>query len=150
MSDIALNLIDNCFDIEIVGDDLAGDDGLETALAISLFTDQRVSDEELPFGHHSKRGWWGDMYPEVDQDKIGSRLWTINPGKRTTETLRRSEDFVRQSTFWLIEDGIADAINVLSEYNNNNHLIINVGVVKPDGLTSKYAVVWDAQEIRRA
>lgn len=149
MSDIALNLIDGCFDIEIIDNDLARDDGLETALAISLFTDQRVSDEDLPHGHLSKRGWWGDMFPEVDQDKIGSRLWTLNPGKTTTETLRRSEDFARESTKWLIDDGIADAINVLSEYNNSKHLVINVEIVKPDGLSSKYAVVWDAQEIRR-
>jgi phage gp46-like protein len=149
MSDIALQLIDGCFDLEIKDDDLVGDDGLETALAISLFTDKRVTDEELPMGHKSKRGWWGDMYPEVDQDQIGSRLWTLDPEKRTTETLRRSEDFARAACAWMIEDGLADAINVLSEYNSSKHLILNVDVVKPDGLTSRFAVVWDAQEIKR-
>ena len=150
MSDIALGIVDNCFDLEIKDDDLVGDDGLETALAISLFTDKRVTDEELPSGHRSKRGWWGDMYPEGDRDQIGSRLWTLDPEKRTLETLRKSEDYSREATKWMIEDGLADAINVLSEYNINNHLVINVDVVKPDGLTSRYAVVWDAQEIRRA
>jgi phage gp46-like protein len=149
MSDIALQLIDNCFDVEIKDNDLTSDDGLETALAISLFTDKRVTDEELPSGHRSKRGWWGDMFPDVDQDQIGSRLWTLDPEKTTTETLRRSEDFARECTNWMIEDGLADAINVLSEYNINKHLILNVDVVKPDGITSRFAVVWDAQEIKR-
>lgn len=150
MSDIALQLIDGCFDLEIKDNDLVSDDGLETALAISLFTDKRVSDEELPSGHLSKRGWWGDMYPEVDQDQIGSRLWTLSPEKTTTETLKRSEDFAREATSWMIEDGLADAVNVLSEYNTSKQLILNVDVVKPDGITSRFAVAWDAQEIKRS
>ena len=152
MSDIALKLINNCFDIEVDESisDLTADNGLETALAISLFTDKRVEDDDLPQGHKSKRGWWGDMYPVVDQDKIGSRMWTLYPGKTTTETLRRSEDFAKEATNWLIEDGIASAVNVLSEYNTNKHLISNVDVVKPDGITSRYEVLWDEQKIKRS
>ncbi len=150
MSDMGLFIIDNCFDLKVLDGDLASDDGLETAVAISLFTDKRVTDEELPFGHKTKKGWWGDMYPEIDLDKIGSRLWTLDPGKRTNDTLRRSEDFAKEGLKWMLEDGIANTINVNSEYNENMHLIINIEIIRPDGLTSSFEVLWDAQEIRRS
>jgi phage gp46-like protein len=33
---------------------------IHQAIAISLFTDARVTDEELPEGETSKKGWWAD------------------------------------------------------------------------------------------
>lgn len=150
MSDIALIIKNNCFDINILNGDLESDNGLETAVAISLFTDKRVTDEELPDLETSKRGWWGDMFPEIDQDKIGSRLWTLMREKRNTETLRKSEDYSREALSWMLEDSVADSIEVLSEYDTNNFIIINIKIARPDKEDSRFSVVWDEQEIRRA
>lgn len=150
MSDIALIIKNNCFDINILNGDLEADDGLETAVAISLFTDKRVTNEELPDLATSKRGWWGDMYPDVDQDKIGSRLWTLEREKRTIETLRKSEDYSREALSWLLEDSVADSIDVKSEYNTNNFLIINIDISRPDQESSRFSIVWDEQKIKRA
>lgn len=149
MRDVALNLIDGAFDIEIDGEDLESDDGLENALSISVFSDARVTPEQLPYGSTNRKGWWGDMFPDVPGDKIGSRLWTINPAKVTKETLRLAEDYCRESTKWLIEDGIADTINFTTEYNENKHLNILIETVRPDGRVSKFQVIWDAQKVRR-
>lgn len=148
--DIALKLKDGLFDIELDGSDLTADSGLENALTLSIFTDARVSEDQLPYGHTSKRGWWGDMFPEIPGDKIGSRLWTINPGKITNETLRLAEGYCRESTKWLIQDGIADTINFKTEYNENKHLNISIEVVRPgEDSPSKFQVFWDAQKVRR-
>lgn len=151
MRDISLKMQNGKFDIAFDGPDLEADDGLENALTISIFTDGRVTEEQLPYGHTNKRGWWGDMFPEVPGDKIGSRLWTINPGKITNETLRKAIDYCTESTKWLIADGIADTINFTTEYNEDKHLNIFIEVVRPGASSpSKYQVVWDAQKVRRS
>jgi phage gp46-like protein len=149
MRDISLKLQDGFFDVALDGLDLESDDGLENALAISIFTDARVSTEQLPYGSTKRKGWWGDMYSEVPGDKIGSRLWTIHPAKITNETRKLAEDYCRESTKWLIEDGIADTINFTTEYNENKHLNILIETVRPGGTVSKFQVIWDAQKVRR-
>lgn len=92
MSDIAIKTTGKVFGLSIKDGDLEGDEGLETAVVISLFTDQRVSDDELPVEETSKRGWWADALSEIDQDKIGSKLWLLDRSKRTAETLRKFSD----------------------------------------------------------
>lgn len=66
--------------------DLQGDDGLMTAVIISLFTDARAHDDDpLPderVGVSSdRRGWWGDCLPDAQGEQtlesIGSRLWLL-------------------------------------------------------------------------
>ena len=62
--------------------DLQGDDGLLTALLISLFTDRRAHDDDpLPDERvgvpSDMRGWWGDYFETERPDPIGSRLWLL-------------------------------------------------------------------------
>lgn len=147
--DIGLFLENKLFDLRIENGDLAGDNGMETAISISLFTDRRVSDEELPPLEKNKRGWWGDMFPEVDQDQIGSRLWLLNREKRTQEVLRRAEDYVKEALKWLIDDGVASSITATATYDENKFLIIDVGVTRPTGRTSRFQVLWDKQSLKR-
>lgn len=147
--DIGLFLENKLFDLQIANGDLTGDNGLETAISISLFTDRRVSDEELPPLEKNKRGWWGDMFPEVDKDQIGSRLWLLNREKRTTEVLRRAEDYVREALKWLIDDGVAASIEATATYDENKHLDIDVAITRPTGRTSRFQVLWDKQQMKR-
>lgn len=150
MSDIALTLVNNCFDIDIENDDLLSDDGLETAVAISIFTDRRVKEEELPDLETNKRGWWGDMIPEIPQDRIGSRLWTIQREKTTTEILRRSEELIKEALDWMLEDGVATDVNVSSSFSSSDKMDTIIEILKPDDVEStRYQVIWEAQEIRR-
>jgi len=152
MSDIGLFPTESgLFDIKINEErnDIVADNGLETAVIISIWSNRRVKEEELPFGKTQKEGWWGDMYPEKDGDKIGSKLWTLNPEKTTNETLKKSEDYTKECLNWMIDDGIASAINVLSEYNSSKHLVTKVQIVKKDGEEERFSVLWEEQEIRR-
>lgn len=149
MTDISLTIIDNCFDIVTDDTDLLSDDGLETAVAISLFTDARVNDEQLPYLETNKRGWWGDLFSIEDQDKIGSRIWTLDRSKVTNETLNRMNEFCLESLEWMKEDGIADEIGIDSIYNEEKHLITSISINRPDGLTERFSVLWDKQELRR-
>lgn len=150
MSDIGLFLEDNCFDLALDGDDFKADNGLETAVAISLFSDRRVSDEELPQLEQGKRGWWGDMFPEIDQDRIGSRIWTVLRDKATTEILNRVNELCREALEWMQEDGIAGEIEISSEYNESKQLITSIEISEPDETTQRFSVLWDEQALRRA
>jgi len=147
--DLGLNLIDGCFDVEIKNGDVVRDDGLETAVTISLFTDRRVTEEEKPYLANSKRGYWGDLFSEIDGDKMGSRLWTLEREKRTTEVLRRAEDYTREALQWLIDDGVVLSISAIASYDNNKFINIDVKIIKPLGNESRYKILWDKQELKR-
>lgn len=150
MSDIAIILENNCFDIAVENGDLKSDGGLQTAVTISLFTDRRVSEEQLPPLATDKRGWWGDMFSEIDQDEIGSRLWTLERSKRTTETLRLYEDYSREALNWMIEDGVAQTITVTASYDENGFLIGDIIIARPEGNESRFQVNWDQQALKGA
>jgi len=150
MSDIAIVIKENCFDINVKDGDLEADGGLQTAVTISLFTERRVTDEQLPDLATSKKGWWGDMFPDVDQDKIGSRLWTLERAKRTTETLRRYEDYSKEALEWMLEDGVASTISVAAIYDTNGFLVGDILIFKPDATETRFQVNWDKQELKGA
>lgn len=147
--DIGLFIEEEIFDLRIENGDLKSDEGLETAVSISLFTERRVTDEDLPLGALSKKGWWGDMFPDIEQDKIGSRLWLLEREKVIPETARRAEDYCREALNWLIEDGVAASITVTASYDTLKRLQISITISRPSGREFKYAVVWDKQALVR-
>ena len=151
MSDIALKITDQGFDVSIVNGDLEQDDGLETAVILSLFTDRRVTDDELPTGQENKRGYWADKYSSVNNDLSGSRLWTLERSKRLPETLRRAEDFVKEALGWMIEDGVASSIEATAQNTAGtlNFWELFITIKKPSGRTSRFQVLWDKQALKR-
>jgi len=103
-------------DVQLGRSGLVRDDGLTTAVLISLFTDRRAkADDPLPDGN-DRRGWVGDAISPVDGDRIGSRLWLLRREKQTEETRRRAEEYAREALAWLIEDGLAARVEVSAEW----------------------------------
>lgn len=153
MSDIGLFINEQgSVDLRLKNGDLEGDDGLETAVIVSLFTDRRVSNEEIPQNQTSRRGWWGDRVSEIDGDQIGSRLWTLERSKRTQETLNLAEDYTKEALNWLVEDGVADSIEVTAQFEGSiseGKWTINILILKPRGQESRFKVLWDKQELIR-
>lgn len=92
------------------------------------------------------------MFPEIDRDKIGSRLWTLERAKRTTETLRLAEDYAKEALNWLIEDGVAASIAVVATFVGavqDAQWQLDISISRPPGNSSRFLVVWDQQEIKR-
>ena len=116
--DIATVLSPNLvFDWVVEGNDIATDEGLDTAVAISLFTDRVANaDDELPDNSGDRRGWWGDAYlpPLADgsPDRIGSRLWLLSRALQIPETARQAQAYCAEALQWLVDDGIASAVTV--------------------------------------
>lgn len=150
MNDIGLFSIDNRIDLKLNSkQDLASDDGLETAIIISLFSDQRISIEELPLQERYRKGWWGDLVSDVDKDQIGSKIWIYARLKKTPETRLKIENAARQSLQWLIEDGLAKSVTVAGEYILDGKLALSIQIFRSNGVNEKYSVIWDQQSIRR-
>ena len=149
MSDVALVFKANStIDLNKIAGQLERDGGLETAVIISLFTNRRVTEEQLPDLEEDQQGCWGDLLSDIDNDEIGSRLWTLDRSKTVTETLRLFEDYVREALEWLVEDGIAESVLVEAFYNDNKSLYATIEIIRPTGAT-RYTLLWDEQELRR-
>ncbi|HUO23113.1 MAG TPA: phage GP46 family protein [Caulobacteraceae bacterium] len=144
MSDIALNAVfaDVPFDIALAGADLQMDDGMKTAVIISLFTDKRAPDDvALPDNSGDRRGWWSDAYAEIPGDQIGSLLWTLGRSKQTTDVLTKAQGYAQDALQWLVDDGAASAVAVVTSYPRRGWMNIAVTIARPSG-TSRYDFMW--------
>jgi len=149
MSDIALRYCGQSFDVRVSKNDLELDDGLETSVIISLFTEKRVRPDELPFPETDRSGFWGDMFADIEGDEIGSKLWLLRREKQTSETLVRYEEYSKEALQWLIDDGIAATVGVVASFPNREQVDLLVTIQKPQGKVSfKYSITWDAEKAR--
>ena len=151
MSDLALQYKGDFFDLIIEKDDLKLDDGLQSAVIVSLFSDHRVVIDELNFPDTDRAGWWGDLFSEVDQDQIGSKLWLLIREKRTEVTRTRFIEYCKQALTWMTEDGVADSVSVDAQYPDDTKegIELSIDIQKPQGkLTFKYKLNWNAEFAR--
>jgi phage gp46-like protein len=118
MSDlrIVFNGLEMHGDMAIVPPGMAEDDGLETAVIISLFTDARAPDDAvLPDGSQDRRGWWGDAYGDDPTDSTGSLIWLLTRSKQLQSVVTEVRDFSKAALAWLVTDGVARAVEVEAE-----------------------------------
>ena len=103
-------------DWSLAGDDLAAGNDLYTAILVSLF---------------SNRGsWWADAYTK---DPLGSDLYTLERAKKTnTKDLElRAARMCKAALQWLIDDGVAASVDVLTEWQQRGLLAIAITVTEP-------------------
>lgn len=133
--------------------DVVKEDGLETALILSLFVDRRANDDDILPDPDStdKRGWWGDQInPYIEGDQIGSRLWLLKRSKTTDENLVRAKEYAMEAIQWLVEDGVAAKVEVTTERIGDpgeDKLAMEIKVLKIDGTTiaKRYELQWEGQ-----
>lgn len=154
MADIALVMGEFGGDLVVSGLDLARDDGLETSVIISLFSDRRATPEQVPveLPRDDLRGFWGDVRPAVEGDQTGSLLWLLAREKQTPQTKARAEQYCREALAWMIEDKVATALDVATEYAAMGWLLIQIDIYRPDGsaVRYRYDYEWAAQAAKRA
>jgi len=140
-------------DLGLQGGVLAAEEGLETAIIHSLFTDTRaLPDDRLPEAEADRRGWWGDAMPPnvdgapADGDKYGSRLWLLHREKQLPEVLRRAREYIEEALTWVIEDGIAERVEVETFVHRPGVLGFTVVIPRPSGAeTFTYQYAWRGQ-----
>lgn len=137
MTDAALLWYDFGADITVENGDLFPDNGLASAVLISLFTDARApSEDSLPGGENSKRGWWGDM----NQRSTGSLLWLIQREKTLQEVAARAKEYSENSLDWMLEQGIAGTIAVEATIIKPQSLQIKIRISR--GNSKQYSYLW--------
>lgn len=117
---------------------LAVDDGIATALIVSLFSDALVERDELPLGHTDRRGWWGDGVAPAREDGIGSRLWLSQPAKARGSLPARVEGWARDALRWLVDEGHAVSVAADAAWGARSRLDLVVTVLLPSGEESRY------------
>jgi phage gp46-like protein len=148
MSDLALTWRVEAGDMVVAGNDVALDDGLETAVILSLFCDRRAAlNDVLPDQATDPRGWWGDLFADVANDQIGSRLWLLERAKQEPSVLRQAEAYAREALQWLIDDHVASEVIVAAEFTKPGWLGIAVRIVRPhmDPAAFNFSLVWNGQ-----
>ena len=127
--------------------DLVAEGSLRTAVILSLFLDRRADDDDiLPNGSDDRRGWWADtVAPMTDYgigggsasgDRIGSRLWLLSREKQLAGVLERAQHYAEEALTWLVEDGVATAVQVTATNPRQGWLVLEVTVTLSD--TSEY------------
>lgn len=84
------------------------------AVMISLYTWRRATTDD-PVDDEELYGWWGDSYPAIADDRIGSRLWLLRRVKLTPSTQRDAEFYADEALRWLLDDGHVIGIEISSE-----------------------------------
>jgi phage gp46-like protein len=111
------------------GDGLLAGGDLQTAVLISLFTDATASsDDIIPDGTGDPRGWWGDR-----ASPIGSKIWLRLRAKRTPAVLDLVKNDIQQALQWMIDDGVAAQIDVVTEFQGTNRLAASVVIYRQSG-----------------
>lgn len=125
MKDIAFlyDTDQRCFDLQCVGTEIQMEESLRTAIALSLFTDAKVDEFELPRAE-TNRGFWADA---LDNHDTGSKLWLLLRSKRNSHVLKKTEEYCKKSLEWLLEDKLVENVNVQAQLNKKL-LIINISI----------------------
>ena len=95
------------------------------AVVISLFTWRRAATDDS-VDDDERFGWWGDSYPAIADDRIGSRLWLLRRVKLTADTQRDAEFYAREALQWLLDDGQVIEVDVISERADSYRLNLQV------------------------
>lgn len=121
-------------DITLANNDIVLDNGLETAVLISLFTD-------APDG--KRGGYWGDT---LDARPMGSLLWTYKRGKITDATLPDIKATCAQALQWMIDDGVAESVTVSVTRTGLYSVQIVVNIARPGTkIPAEYTYLWEGQ-----
>lgn len=152
MTDIALvwDPIRLVADLSVFNNDISTEEGLRTAVVLSLFLDRRVGADEVPEGETDPRGWWGDSAT----DRIGSRLWLLDRATNTPATLDRARVYALEALQWLVDDSVAESVDVTTEFVRSPSggwglgLFVTIRRPATDPVSYQFGRVWDAETAR--
>jgi phage gp46-like protein len=129
------------FDISILNTgDFETDDGLETAIIISGFTDAKVTQTEYP--SESQRGWWAD---EFVNDGLGSKLWLCDRSKISNELFSNLKKYWMDCLQWMVDSSSVKTIDVEVVQSEKYTVNINIEITKNDNSVFEYSVPWFVQ-----
>ena len=123
--------------------DISFDTGseIESAVLSSLLSWGRARQDEVSAGE-TRYGWWADnniQYP------IGSKIWLLQRAKVLPNLNKRAKQYVQDALQWLIDEGVALQVDVVTSINQYNTLSIGITITKNDGsvINMSYDNLWN-------
>jgi phage gp46-like protein len=112
--------------------------GLETAINVQLFLDQRVSREERA-NTQDRRGWIGDIINRESGYQIGSLLHLQEQGRDTPVDNNETAALAKLALEYLVTIGATKTITAEAVGKNIEGVIVN-----SNNDTSRYSKLWRA------
>ncbi|MCK5019188.1 MAG: phage GP46 family protein [Candidatus Peribacteraceae bacterium] len=141
--DIKLILESGAFDIAIETGDLENEEGFDTAIWVSLFTDARAGETQV-LSPENRRGWLGNTVSDIEERQLGGLLWLAEQRRLTQDTLNELIDYARKSLNWMVEDNIAQKVEVDGEIVPRNGMALSITITSREGITSShYIPLWE-------
>lgn len=138
-------------ELDAVADDVTSDNGLRTAVLLSLCVDARAEPEDaLPGNDGDRRGWLFDELAEAEGDRIGSRRWLVTErGKLTPDLVPQIQRMDREALQWLIDDGVAASVEVTAEIVDGA-LVEQIDIERParGTISFRFDFAWNSEAAR--
>jgi len=145
MISLVLNNVTMLSDLVRNGGNIVTDDSLETAVLISLFTRGRARPGDvLPEPLGNRGGYWGDSYPDVPGDQMGSRLWLLSRSIASQEVVNQAQVYSQEALDWMVVDGVARSVVAETERRAEDVLAFKVSIEKPTDVASRWQGAWTA------
>lgn len=122
------------------GKDFESVEGFETAIGTSIFTDARESEGNVPEAFR-RGGWSGNILTLKDNFELGSTLWSLI-SRMVQDTFDLASDKTRICLQWMLDDGIADTIEVETTPVNDRQARIQIDLFKNTNLVGRYTTLW--------
>ncbi len=119
---------------------------LEAAVWVSLFTDLLADAGDMtPDLGADRRGWWSDAPLPADH-RMGSLIWLHMREKKSEKVRASIENEATAALQWLIDDGLATAVDVTAAWIDapRDALRLVVVLTEPNGVRRdwKTDLVW--------
>ncbi|MFL1562486.1 phage GP46 family protein [Pseudomonas sp. O64] len=108
------------------------------AAVVSLLTWRRAgADDALDDGE--RYGWWGDSFPTLTNDQIGSRLWQLRRRTLDADTVRDATTFAREALQWMLDDGRVVSVDIATT-RSVDRLDMRVSLKFRDGASLDFSI----------
>lgn len=146
---VSYNALADEFDFDICRGTVFWDNGLYTAVILSLFTDARaLDDDDIPDGTNDRRGWWGDDLTFNGDIQFGSRRWLLTREKQQDEVLRKLEEYDSEALKWLVDKQIASRVEVIAENAGEERWLETIRIYRNDE-ENPFEFVWQFERYER-
>ena len=150
MTDIKAIQTDEGWTLGITDGDLTEEDGFDTAIAQTLFTDARAPDNAVVIPE-KRSGWMGNLESPVEGRELGSLLWLVDQSKLTQDTVNTSVNYARLALEWFKEDGLATSIIVTGGIAPRSGIRLTVVFTAQSGkVSTHYFNLWERTGVNNA
>ena len=122
--------------------DTAANEDLETAILISIMSDCKVLDTELPLqkDRMGLGGWWGDVLVGYS---IGSKIWTLKDRGINENLMSALESYTQEALQWMVDDKLLSSVKPTATKSSTRQYIVATECVKADGSKLKFVYYYD-------